>query len=307
MNMKNPLVSVIIPTYNRAHLVERAINSVLNQTYQDFEIIVVDDCSNDDTEAVIKRFHDPRIRYIRHEKNQGGSAARNTGIRAAHGEIIAFLDSDDEWMPEKLFEQVRVLREDPNCDAVYTDIYFVHEDGKMITHRFPKVNGNIYYELLKKNVVGTTSTVLLRRQCFDTVGLFDESLPSCQDWDMWIRISKNYKFRKIDKPLVKYKWHQVQISKNIEAVQRGHEKIMEKYKEEICALGCHIESMHYFHLGNLLCHLGKIEQGRKYLFKAVLKSPLQLKNSIYLLSACLGKKAFEKLARIKRIVFSVKN
>jgi len=105
--MKNPTVSVIIPTYNRAHLVGRSIQSVINQTYQDFEIIVVDDGSTDNTEDIIKEFQkkDKRIKHIKHNKNKGGSAARNTGIRAARGEYIAFLDSDDEWMPTKLEKQ----------------------------------------------------------------------------------------------------------------------------------------------------------------------------------------------------------
>ena len=113
MNGKTPKVSVIIPTYNRAHLVGRAIRSVLNQTYQDFEIIVVDDGSTDNTEEVVKSFNDPRIRYIRHEKNRGGSAACNTGIRAARGEYIAFQDSDDEWLPEKLEKQMQVFENTP--------------------------------------------------------------------------------------------------------------------------------------------------------------------------------------------------
>lgn len=105
----NPKVSVIIPTYNRAHLIGRAIKSVLNQTYKDFEIIIVDDGSTDKTEEVVKDFKDERVRYIRREKNKGGSAARNTGIKAARGEYIAFQDSDDEWLPEKLEKQMKAF------------------------------------------------------------------------------------------------------------------------------------------------------------------------------------------------------
>ena len=112
MPEKNPTVSIIIPTYNRAHLIGRAIQSVLNQTYQNFEIIVVDDGSTDNTEEMIKEFqkHDKRIKYIRHEKNRGGAAARNTGIKVARGEYIAFQDSDDEWLPEKLEKQMDVFQ-----------------------------------------------------------------------------------------------------------------------------------------------------------------------------------------------------
>ncbi len=110
MTEKRPTVSVIIPTYNRAHLLGRAIESVLDQTYQDFEIIVVDDASADETEEVVKSFGDDRINHIRHQKNKGGSAARNTGIKAARGEFIAFLDSDDEWVPKKLEKEIDRLQ-----------------------------------------------------------------------------------------------------------------------------------------------------------------------------------------------------
>jgi len=117
----DPIVSVIIPTYIRAHVLAKAIQSLLNQTYQDFEIIVVDDGSIDNTEEVVKSFNDPRIRYIRHKENCGGSAARNTGIRAAYGECIAFQDSDDEWLPEKLEKQMQVFENAPaEVGVVYT-------------------------------------------------------------------------------------------------------------------------------------------------------------------------------------------
>jgi len=131
MPEKNPTVSVIISTYNRAHLIGRAIQSVLNQTYQDFEVIVVDDGSTDNTEEIVKSFNDPRIRYIRHEKNKGAAAARNTGIKAARGKYIAFQDSDDEWLPEKLEKQMKVFENaPPEAGVVYTDMQRINEDGE---------------------------------------------------------------------------------------------------------------------------------------------------------------------------------
>ena len=132
--VRNPIVSVIIPTYNRAHLIDKAIKSVLNQTYQDFEIIVVDDGSTDNTNEVLKNFTDSRIHYIFHTSNLGVSAARNTGIKTSQGEYIALLDSDDDWLPEKLDKQVDVLQNEssevgkdiyPKKTVIFTRIYFL--------------------------------------------------------------------------------------------------------------------------------------------------------------------------------------
>src|SRR5688500_9781977 len=109
----NPIVSVVIPTYNRAHLIRRAIDSVVAQTFADWELIVVDDASKDDAEGVVRSYGDSRMRYVRHDVNKGASAARNTGLYAAHGEFVAFLDSDDEWLPEKLASQVELFRANP--------------------------------------------------------------------------------------------------------------------------------------------------------------------------------------------------
>ena len=300
-----PTVSVIIPTYNRAHLVGRAIRSVLNQTYQDFEIIVVDDGSTDNTEEVVKSFNDPRIRYIRHEKNRGGSAARNTGIRAARGEYIAFLDSDDEWLPEKLAKQLPVFEKDSTCGAVYTDLLYMLPDGSVKLCQNYRPEGWILKKLLSSNVVGTTSSVIVRRECFEKIGLFDESLPSCQDWDMWIRIAKRYSFRKIPEPLTKYRVHQNRITTDFRAVWQGHLAIMEKYAADISALGRCTEAYHHFRLGNYLCHAGKMRLGRRHLFLAMVKCPWHMKYSAYAFASLLSASWFQRLASTKRFIFSI--
>jgi len=302
MPEKNPTVSVIIPTYNRVHLVGRAIRSVLNQTYQDFEIIVVDDGSTDNTEEVVESFNDPRIRYIRHEKNRGGSAARNTGIRASRGEYVAFLDSDDEWLPEKLEKQLSVFEEDSTCGAVYTDFLYMLPDGNVKLCQNYHPEGWILKKLLSSNVVGTTSTVIVKRECFETVGLFDESLLSCQDWDMWIRIAKRYSFRKVPEPLTKYRVHQDRITTDFRAVWRGHRAIMGKYMADIRALGRCLEAYHNFRLGNYLCHAGEMRQGRRYLFRAVVLSPWHVKYSAYAFASLFGASGFQCLALAKRTI-----
>lgn len=144
---KNPTVSVIIPTYNRAHLVGRAIQSVLNQTYKDFELIIVDDGSTDNTEDIIKKYQkkDERIKYIRRKKNKGGSVARNTGINAAIGEYIAFLDSDDEWLTEKLERQMKVFKSTSSeVGVVYSGFFRINDRRNEIESIFnPKKRGYI--------------------------------------------------------------------------------------------------------------------------------------------------------------------
>src|SRR4030042_1588084 len=196
-----PTVSVIIPTYNRAHLLNRAIKSILVQTFGDFEIIIVDDASTDNTERIVKSIDDKRILYIRHENNKGGSAARNTGIRQARGKYIAFLDSDDEWLPEKLEKQLKVFERSTNSvGLVYTGIIKESKQRRSV-HQSRE---NTAQAILAENYVGTTSTPLIKKECFLKTGLFDETLPSAQDWDMWIRIGQYYEFDFVTEQLVKY-------------------------------------------------------------------------------------------------------
>ena len=205
---KNPTVSVIIPTYNRAHLVGQAIRSVLNQTFQDFELIIVDDGSSDDTEAVVKQFNDPRIRYI-YQENKGISGARNTGIRSARGRYIAFLDSDDLWLPDLLQLEVPILDANPDVGLVYAKAQAIDKEGNpmsQISGAPEKYPGETLKSILYGDFVSTI-TALVRRACFDSVGLFDESLKGRVDWDMWVRIARYYRFAYIDKVLAKFRCH----------------------------------------------------------------------------------------------------
>lgn len=184
----NPIASVIIPTYNRADLLPNTIGSVLNQTFEDFELIIVDDCSSDNTEEVVAQIHSPKIKYIRHESNKGGSAARNTGILSAQGKYIGLLDDDDEWYSEKLQKQIdkfQVLSDD--FGLVYTGFSFVSMENPEVSHPvIPSLKGHLFSNLLKNNILGSP-TPLIKKVCFEKAGYFDETLPSIQDWDMWIR------------------------------------------------------------------------------------------------------------------------
>jgi len=277
----NPTVSVIIPTFNRAHLVGRAIHSVLVQTYQDFEIIVVDDGSTDNTEKVIKSFNDPRIRYVRHEKNKGGSAARNTGIKTARGKYIAFLDDDDEWLPEKLEKQINKFQTLPSIfGVVYSGFSYVSENGEIISNVIPTLRGKVYDNLLKENILGSP-TPLIKKNCFKKAGLFDETLPSCQDWDMWIRLSKYYYFDFVPDILAKHYVHRHRISANLNKRIAARKKLIKKYWADLSQRP-QILSIHLAQLGKLYFRAGDSTTALKYFLTSIKKDPSQKKNYIRL-------------------------
>ncbi len=287
---ETPQVSVVIPTYNRTHVVGRAIRSVLHQTCQNFEIIVVDDGSTDATAELIALFHDPRLRYIRYDENRGGGAARNAGIEAARGDYVAFLDSDDEWLPEKLEKQVRLLESSqPAVGAVYAGYVVIDEHGQTTTTRMPKHRGVILDALFCGNRLGTASTVVVRRDCFRQVRPFDSTMVSCQDWDMWIRLAKYYQYDFIPEVLVRYHLGATgRITKDWRAVAEGHLRIAEKYLGNAEGFPRRQRARHFFELGSRLVSLGydptypePIRLGRQFLLAAFLAHPLTLRYLVH--------------------------
>lgn len=192
-----PFVSVIIPTFNRAALLARAIGSVCRQTYSNLDIIVVDDASDDDTQEVVANISDSRIRYIRHESNRGGSGARNTGIQTALGEFIAFLDDDDEWEPEKTEAQLMALRQ-------YDAVLCTSNEHRRGIERYDSRESIDLDDLRKGHFTAGGTSVLMARASVLKETLFDETLPRCQDWDIFIRIAKKYRIGYINKALVRY-------------------------------------------------------------------------------------------------------
>jgi glycosyltransferase involved in cell wall biosynthesis len=195
-----PLVSVILPTYNRSAFISSAVDSVLNQTYTRFELIVVDDGSTDHTPALLERYGDA-IKVVRQE-NQGVSAARNRGIRTAAGDLIALLDSDDYWLPKKLEEQVALFNSQPDLLICQTEEIWIR-NGRRVNpkKRHQKQSGMIFERSLPLCLV-SPSAVMLHRALFDEVGLFDETLPACEDYDLWLRITWKYPVYLIETPLI---------------------------------------------------------------------------------------------------------
>ena len=230
----NNLVTVVVPAYNRAHLIGRAITSVLSQTYRYFEVIVVDDGSTDNLAEAVKSFFDERLHYIRHDKNRGGSAARNTGIASAKGEYIAFLDSDDEWFPDKLEKQIEIFQKSSNeVGIVYTGWRWILEmNGKIIQDKVPTQGGNIHQLLLETDCIGSMSTPLIRTDAIRRIGGFDENLPARQDWDLWIRLSEKCTIQFIPEVLVNYYLREESISASNRNKIIGTEYVLNKYKHE---------------------------------------------------------------------------
>ena len=225
-------VSVIIPTFNRAVKTARAITSVLYQRFTDYEIIVVDDGSRDETERALHPFKD-RIRYVVHKANQGVSAARNTGIKASTAPLIAFLDSDDYWLPDKLGVQTAFFNENPNAMICQTEETWIR-NGRHTNprKRHLKPSGDIFEPSLVLCLV-SPSAVMLKRALLDEVGVFDEGLPACEDYDLWLRIACRYPVFLIRQSLViKEGGHPDQLSARFTGMDRFRIKALEKLLQE---------------------------------------------------------------------------
>ena len=211
-NSKQPLVSVIIPTYSRGWILEEALDSVLSQDFQDYELIVVDDGSTDNTREILAGYGN-EITVLR-QVNKGVSAARNRGIAEAAGRLIAFLDSDDLWLPQKLSRQVDFFNSHPEALISQTEEIWIRNGIRVNPKdRHRKPSGMIFERSLGLCLV-SPSAVMIRKALFDAVGVFDESLPACEDYDLWLRISCRYPVHLIDTPLiVKRGGHADQLSK----------------------------------------------------------------------------------------------
>jgi glycosyltransferase involved in cell wall biosynthesis len=228
-----PEVSVVIPTYNSARHLEQAVGSVLAQTFQDLEVMVVDDGSTDDTAAVIGALGPP-VRYL-HQPNSGVSAARNRGVSESIGRYVAFLDADDAWLPQKLAKQLgalraAALRAAPGCRLCYTAFVAADSDLNPTEVRHPEMrDGALESLLMHGNVVGAGgSTMLCERGLFREAGGFDPTLSQCADWDMWIRLAALTEFLYLDEPLATYRMHGVSMSSDPRLLEEDSLCVLEK-------------------------------------------------------------------------------
>jgi len=224
-----PKVSVIIPAYKAITYLPETMEDVLSQTFDNFEVIVVNDGSTDETEQWVSQIADSRVKLISQE-NRGLAGARNTGINHARGKFIAFLDADDLWEPTKLEKQVRILEENSEVGLVYTWVAYIDEQGKSTGRVFKnQAEGDVWKELIEHNIVECGSVAMVRRYCFETCGVFDRNLGSfVEDWDMWLRIASRYAFKVIKEPLVYYRQLPMSASRNWEAMEKSFHLVIEK-------------------------------------------------------------------------------
>lgn len=295
-----PTVSVIIPTYNHAYLIARSIQSVLNQTFQDFELIIVDDGSTDDTESLVNSYSSKKIKYVRHQKNQGAAPARNTGIRLAKGDYIALLDDDDEWMPEILEKQMKVYYTAPmEVGVVYTRYIIYDSLGDYLSPlKVAKKEGDLFKQILYKNHVRFQSS-LIKRECFSKVGLISESILYARDWEVFLRISQHWQFLYIDEPLaIMYEQPEGRLSK-LERSIVDTQRILNMYFPQI-KQDRRILAKLYFQIAYLSCSVGKIGQGRYYYLRSIRTYPIDIIAISALLFSLFGIKTHNVLAELYR-------
>ncbi len=228
------LVSIVLCTYNRAAVIGEAIRSVLDQDYVKFELIIVDDGSTDRTEEIVESFEDERIVFLRNPVNIGAAASRNRGISIAKGTLIAFQDSDDSWLPGKLDRQVRALAGMPDsCGACYTS-FWRRDTGSI--HLQPgerpiEEQEALFLRLLRGNVVNLP-TLLVKKSCLDQVGVFDESFRRLMDWDLALRISREFAMIFCEEPLLLANHTEASISEDVDAYIEAVNMLLSKYADD---------------------------------------------------------------------------
>ncbi len=313
MTWKNvqPTFSVIIPTYNRASLLGRAIRSVLTQTFKDYELLVIDDASSDDTKNVVQSFNDERIIYIRREQNGGSSATRNTGIKQARGRYISFLDDDDEYLPDFLAETYQRFETLPgSVGFIGSGIRVVGErSGKEIFLRNqipakPKISNReeLYLSCLKQLPFGTGWGVTFRPSCLDSVGLFDEALRTDVDRDFILRLVRYFDYDVIDKVLVKVHRHDgPKVTTYGPTKARSYEQLINKNFSALFSNPQLWAEWHY-KTGWLHYHSGESQLGRKFMLTGLRRYPYHLKSWVGLILfetfKSKGPKVHQSLARM---------
>lgn len=288
-------VSIVIPTFNRAWVIRRSIGSALSQTYRDFEILIVDDGSTDETFDVVKTFFQyPQVRYIRHEKNRGHQAARNTGIKNARGDYIAFLDSDDTWIPEKIELQLEAINKKGADCVVLTGMWLV-ENGKRTRLRLfeRQYEGYVYPELLALDGP-SHGCMLVPREWFRQIGFVDESISAYADWDTCISLSKLFDFTTVNQPCVNYFQDDPNsLQKNKIRAALDYVYVVEKHRNDMLQfIGRSGLAWHYRIAAFLFDAAGEFSRCKAYMLKAFKMDDKNAVTFLLALSTMFGERTY---------------
>jgi len=286
--MQLPLVSVIITTFNRKNLLENAVESVANQTYENVEIILIDDCSIDKDYKFLAKYN-VYIHY--NELNVGLSASRNKGINLSRGDLIAFLDDDDVILPNKIEEQVELFNNDKTLDVAYCGVMRRYKEHRV--YKYPSLSGSIYPEVLR-GCPGPVHSLMIKRKCFDEIGLFDERLEQFENFDLWVRLSKKYKFDYVNKCLVVYNYHSNQMTKKYKEILSARDYLLDKYAGDylLNKRFLYVQLRRQISLCAIYCDYGLFY---KYLFRTIKAFPFNVTLYIHLLLAVSSKKMHRKI------------
>jgi len=314
---QKPTVSVIIPTYNRANLITDTINSVLSQTYKNYEIIIIDDGSTDNTKEVLSPYMN-KIAYI-YQDNQGASAARNTGIRYAKGEYIAFLDSDDLWLPFKLEKQVKILKKHKDVYLVYSNISYCDVTGTFIkiAHNPRMICSGYIPEkvLLWKVQCGHPPTWLIRKSCFKEIGYFDTSFKMSEDREMSIKLAMKYEIYGIKEPLTIVRQHSPsQRLGRSPAEEREHyyfkflDLLFSKYHDSsfIIKNKKKLIGGYYAYAGRAYLRDMNIPLAKKRFWTSISNDPSQVTVYFFLFSTLFGTNSFRVAVKIRKLIIALK-
>jgi len=223
-----PTISVIIPVYNGEKTIKQTVESVLNQTFKDFELLIINDGSQDATLEIIQAINDERIQVFSYQ-NSGVSASRNRALTKAKGEFISFIDADDLWTPNKLELQFKALQDNPQAAVAYSWSDWIDESGQFLrSGGHITVNGKAYEKLLLRDFIESGSNPLIRKQALDEVGCFEQSVTPAEDWDMWLRLAARYEFVTVEVPQILYRISPNSASFNIVKMEAGSLKVIER-------------------------------------------------------------------------------
>lgn len=298
------IISVVIPTYNRAEFVERAVRSVLGQTYTDLEVLIVDDGSTDDSRDRIEtlRHADRRIRYFCHDSNRGAQAARNTGIQAASGPYVAFLDSDNQWLPRKLERQMALFsNKSTSPGVVYCGYSKVSPAGDVLHEYVPRHRGLVYKQTLV-DWLTDTSTIVVRKDILEDIHGFDDTVSSHQEWDLCIRLARECEFDFVPECLAIYHEHALpSISKDYLRDASGYATIVETHREAILSeCGRKALSEHYLKTGRLFVLADRFDLARASFLTSLRYYPLNIKAMLHFAASQLGNDFYRSLGSHSR-------